>query len=132
MHSHTVMVRDRLSRPQFADDLDTFEQSCLTLLLRNPGVGGDVLVQQLSATERDPEAARKHLDKGGCRLGDDRRVISLSRRIDNAKRQRARLHRSAEPAPRESALSLSLTPRMKVVRAHRRTEPRTMCECYQR
>jgi hypothetical protein len=69
-----------------------------------------------------PSAAQKrpgvHRAEGGCCLGDDRRVVALTGRVDDAERQARGLQRRAQPGPGEGRLALPLAPRREVVRAH--------------
>ena len=73
-----------------------------------------------SATHR---RSREHLGERRRGLGDDRRVVALPGRVDDAERQRRRGHRRAEPRPGEPGLPLPRAPRREVVRRHRRVEP---------
>ena len=72
--------------------------------------------------QRRPEPARVHRAEGGDRLGDDRRVVALARRVDDAERQRRGLQRRAEPRPGERRVALAGAPRREVVRRHRGVE----------
>ena len=72
--------------------------------------------------ERDPQPPREHLAQRRGGLGDDRRVVALSRRVDDAERQRRRRQRRAEERPGEPGLALALAPGREVVRGHAAVE----------
>ena len=52
------------------------------------------------------------------RLSDDRRVIAVSRRVDDAEGEGRRLKGGTEPRPREAAVTVLLQPGMEVIGAH--------------
>ena len=76
--AHEPVVRDLLAGEQPADHVHALEQALVADFLRRPTVAGDVFIGCLARAERDPEAAGEHLRQRRGRLGDDRRVISLT------------------------------------------------------
>ena len=97
------------------DDVDALAQPGVADGLARPRLARDVLVGELARAERDLQPAREQLRERGGRLGDDRRVVALARGVHDAERHRGRLHRGAEPRPREARLALALAPRGEVV-----------------
>ncbi len=61
--------------------------------------------------------------ESGDRLGDDRRVVALAGRIDDAEGQAGPSQSGAQPRPCEPGMSLPGAPGRKVVRAHGSGEP---------
>ena len=94
----------------------------LRSVLARPAGAGDVLVAGLAGAQRRPEPAGIHRAQGADGLGDDRRVVALAGRVDDAERQRGGLQRGAEPRPGEPGVALPLAPRREVVRGHRGVE----------
>ena len=114
------VVVDDLAREQRADHVDALAQPGVARRLARPRLAGDVLVENSpvpSATDRRPG---EHLGQRGGGLRDDRRVVALPGRVDDPVRHRRRLHRGAEPRPREAGLALALAPGREVVGATRR------------
>src|SRR5690606_35880413 len=62
--------------------------------------------------------------------GDDGRMIALPRRVDDAERQRRRLHGGAQPRPGEARLALARAPRCEMVGAHGGAEAGLLGEQY--
>ena len=120
--AHEAVVVDHLAGEQRAHHVDALPQAGVARALVGPGVAGDVLVRELAGAERHPEPAREHLGQRGRRLGDHRRVVALPGRVDDAERQRGRLHAAPQPGPREAGLALPLAPGGEVVGAHRALE----------
>ena len=120
--THETIVGHLLAAQQGADHLDTLEETGIALRFRRPSVAGDVLVERLARAEGGPEPVGKELAERGDRLGDDHRVVALARRGHDTERHRRRLHRRAEPRPGVPGMTLTLAPRGKVIRAHRRFE----------
>ena len=84
------VVGHLLAGEQRPDDVDALAEPGRARRLVRPAVAGDVLVRRLAGAERHPEAAGEHLRQRGDRLGDDRRVVALTRCVDHAERQRRR------------------------------------------
>ena len=124
------VVADLLAGEQGAHHRDALGETLVADVLGGPTVAGDVLVGGLAGSEGHPEPAREHLGERRRGLGDDRRVVALAGRVDDAERQLGRRHRRAEPRPREARLALALTPRREVVRRHRGVEPRLLGELH--
>jgi hypothetical protein len=112
------VVADLLAGQQAAHDLDALAQPGVADVLARPHLAGDVLVAGLAGAQGGPEAARVHRAQRGSRLGDDRRVVALTRRVDDAERQARRLQGGAQPGPGEGRLALPLAPGREVVGAH--------------
>jgi hypothetical protein len=108
-----------LACEQGPHDVHALAQPCVPLGLRRPRLAGDVLVGRLAGAERDPQAPREQLAQRRRGLGDDRRVIALTRRVDDAERQLRRLKRRTEEGPGEAGFALTLAPRREVVGRHR-------------
>ncbi len=122
-HGDESLVGDLLASEEPADDLDALPQSGVADLLGWPRVPGDVLIRGLPGAESGPDPTGEHGAERAERLGDDRRVVTLSRGIHDTEGQARRGQRSAEPGPREARVSLALAPRHEVVRGHRGVEP---------
>lgn len=90
--------------------------------IARPDLTGDPLVGRLARAQGRPEPAGEHLSQRRDRLGDDRGVIALPRRIDDTERQPGRRQCGPEERPREAGLGLSFAPRTEVVRGHARGE----------
>ena len=105
--------------------VDRLLEPRLALLLGRPRVAGDVLVDRLTAAERGPEPVREHLGERRDRLRDDRRVVALAGRRDDAEREGCRGERGAEPAPGEARSDLGARSRARNGRStwRRRTPP---------
>ena len=111
-------MADLLAGQQAPDDVNAFDEALVTNFLARPHFSGDPLVRCLARSERRPEPARKHLRKGRDGLGDDRRVVALPRRIDDAERNIRRRQGGTEERPGEARLALAFAPRAEVVRGH--------------
>jgi hypothetical protein len=122
VHAHQPVVADGLAGKQRADDVHALAQPLISLRLGGPALTRDVLVRGLAGAERHPQPPREHLAQRAGRLGDDRRVVALSGRVDHSERKRGRLHGRAEERPRESRVPLTLAPRREVVGRHGRLE----------
>ena len=92
--------------------------------LVRPASTGDVLVRRLARAEGDPQPAGVHLQQRRHGLGDDRRVVALAGRGDDAERQVRRRQRGSQPRPGEPGVALTAAPRSEVVRRHRRRRSR--------
>jgi uncharacterized protein (DUF1330 family) len=92
-------VVDDLAGEQRTDDVDALAQPRVADPLVRPWPAGDVLVRVLAGAERDLQAPRVQLAQRRRGLRDDRRVVALPGRGDDAVRQRGRLQRRAEPRP---------------------------------
>jgi len=90
-------VADLFAGQQCPDHLDAFPEPGVADVLAGPGRTGDVLVGRLTGAERHPEPTLEHGAQGGDGLGDDRRVVALAGRIDDAERQRGGGQRGAQP-----------------------------------
>ena len=95
----------------------------LRIALRGHGSPVMCSLENFARAERDPEPPREHLRERRGGLGDDRRVVALPGRVDDAERQRGRLQRRPQPRPREARLALALAPGREVVGGHGPLEP---------
>ena len=120
------VVVDDLAGQQRAHDVDALAQPRVADLLVRPRRAGDVLVGELAGAEGDRQPPGEQLGQRGRRLGDDRRVVALAGRVDDAERHRRRLHRRAQPRPCEARLALALAPGREVVGRPRAPEARVL------
>jgi hypothetical protein len=121
-----AFVADLLAAQQPPDDVDALDEAVVAHVLAWPFVAGDSLVGRFARAERRPEPAGKHLRECRDRLGDDRRVIALARRVDHPERQLRGGQRGAEERPCETGFALALTPWAEVVGRHACGEPRLL------
>jgi hypothetical protein len=108
-------VADLLAREQSAHHVDALAQPRVALVLGGPPVAGDVLVGGLAAAEGDPQATREHLGQRRGGLRDDRGVIALARRVDDAEGQAPGGQGRAQERPREARFALARAPGREVV-----------------
>ena len=94
--------RDLLAGEQRPHHVHALAQPRGPHVLRRPALARDVLVGGFAGPERDPQPLGEHLGQRRGRLGDDRGVVALSRRVDDAERQRGRGERGAEERPGEA------------------------------
>ena len=111
-------MADLLAGEQPPDDVDAFDEALVANLLARPDFSGDPFVGRLARSERRPEPAREHLRERRDGLRDDRRVVALPGRVDDAERKVRRGQRRAEEGPGEAGLALPLAPRAEVVGGH--------------
>src|SRR4051794_13724003 len=109
MVSHAFAVQQR------ADDSCAFAEPGIPLRLGWPGYPGDVFIQPLPASKREPKTSREHLAKRCGSLCDDRWMVTVAWGRDDAERQRGRLHGCAKPRPGISGMALSRPPGFEVV-----------------
>jgi hypothetical protein len=122
------VVCDRFTPEQGPDDVGALAKPCVALCLLGPGQTGDVLVQALTAAEREPEATGKHLAQGRGGLRQDGRMIAVARGGDHAEGEARCLERRSQPRPREAGLPLRFAPWPEMVRGHRAVETRGLGE----
>ena len=81
------VVGDLFAGEQGPHDLHALGQAGGAHRLVRPAITGDVLVRRFAGAEGDPQPAGVHLQQGRHGLGDDRRVVALAGRVDDAERQ---------------------------------------------
>ena len=94
------LVAHLFTREEAPDDVDAFDEALVAL----PCAATLLPLSARSMPRRSqccPDSSRKHLRKSCDRLGDDRRVVALSGRIDHSERKTGRGQRGAEKRPRE-------------------------------
>ena len=116
---HQSIVIDLLPCQQPSNDVDAFDEALVPHVLARPRLAVHPLVGSLARSERRPEPSGKHLSEGCDGLGDDRRMVALTWRVDDAERQLRSGQRCPEERPGEARFALPLAPRAEVVRGHR-------------
>ena len=112
-----ALVRVLAALPELAHHCHRFLQHLEPDVRRWPSVTEDVLVERFAAAHAEREPPRQHRRRRRGRVGDDRRV-----RADQGARHcrtDSEARRGRDPTddgPDERALSLSIGPRMKMVR----------------
>jgi hypothetical protein len=111
-----AVVLDDLAAEQLVDDLDRLEHHRAADADLRPLAADDVLVERLTGTQAQPEAAGVHGAQRGRRVGDDRGVVAEAGAGDRrAEGERGALAEGAHEAPREGALALLRRPRVEVL-----------------
>jgi hypothetical protein len=129
---HQAAVVDHLPGEQRAHHVDAFAQARVADGLGRPRRARDVLVGELARAERHREPSREQLAQRRGGLRHDRRVVALARGVDDPEGERGRLHRGAQPRPREPGLALARAPGREVVRRPRGLEARRLGVAHRR
>src|ERR1041384_6349375 len=110
--------------PQQPDHIDRFAQHFEPDVGRRPSVSRDVLVQILARTHAKHESSGHNRRHSCCRLRNDHRMNSKGRARDTGADSKTLcgMGYCANDAPHKRTLTLLLSPRMEMVRDHRKGE----------